>query len=156
MLLVWHGTNVEDISTFYNLSHFGTKKSAQSRLGCWQPYNTFLYKCYINSRGFVEIQDYGNEMDMFAKDLLDQKILNSEEYSKVSIRLYQRDIETWRKNISKILINKGIFGFKYVNVAEGIGDTSYIVVDGAEVDILNVYEYDYKNKSYNTGDEICI
>ena len=132
-LTVWHGTTNKDIELFYPLSHFGTIDSAMARV---ENKDSIFYKCEINPKGFISIQDYGNETDCFPKDLLIQKILTYEEYIKLPLSLYKKDISQWRSIFQNILLSKNIHGFKYVNVAESSGDTSYIVVNPHMIDII--------------------
>ena len=144
-MIVWHGTNVSNITEFFKFSHFGTFNSAYIRSGIYSD-KKYMYRCKIDKTNFVEIIDYGNEMNEFGHDLFNQNIISSNDLKLVNRKIFEKDYDMWKNNLFQILRDKGIFGFYYFNVAEGKGDVSYIVTDPADVVILEVFE---RSKAYD-------
>lgn len=135
-MLLYHATNVPNIDIFYDLSHFGTLKSAMNRSSYHESSKVYFYECEVDISEFIQIQDFGNETDMFHHDLYIQKIITSNDIKKMP-----------SMTLSNILHNKNIKGFYYDNVAEDVGNISYIVNKGHDVKIKNIYDLDYiRNK----------
>lgn len=132
-MIVWHGTNISNISCFYDFSHFGTFSSAYDRSKSFD--DKFMYRCEIDTSNLLEIKDYGNEMMLFDKDLYDQNLITQEQHYSLKI-LYYKDRIKWYSIMKSIFHN--IDGFRYINVAENPGDMSYIIKNGTTVCIKEI------------------
>lgn len=128
-------------SLFYKfnaLSHFGSFKAAMHRKNAYNSNVFYFYTVEIPEENIIEIEDFGNESDMFHDDLFRQNIISKNEFNILkNIFDYTKRTET----LKNILIDKNIHILKYKNVAEDIDSTSFIVVDSSQIKITSIKKF---------------
>lgn len=151
--LGYHGTNNPnfDNSEFNPLSHFGSRpQAAEERVGLDSP--TFksilssdsgdlkvldtrhIRKVDLNIKKPLRIDDYeGNHSPIdFVRAAADKNALTDKEYNAL-IDIDKIDSTKTAPALIKALKRKGYDGFVYKNIAEDIGQDSYVIFDKSQV-----------------------